>query len=227
MSVVKPLALVVFDLDHTLLSGDTDVLWCDFLLARGLLERSAFVERNAQVEQAYRAGSIGAQAFSEFYLSTLAGRSRAQCDALRDVFMRQCIVPRIPASARSLVGSHRAAGDLLVMSTATNRYLTELTAAELGFEHLIATEAELADDVFTGRPHGVLNMREGKVLRLRDWLTAKELPASMLAQATFYSDSINDLPLLQAVRTPIAVDPDSMLLGQAQRRGWKVLRLSR
>ena len=227
MSAPERPRLVVFDLDHTLLSGDTDGLWCEFLLDRGVLDRAAFAARNAQVEQAYRAGGISAQAFSEFYLSLLAGRSRAQWGPLRERFMRECIVPRIPASARALVAAHRSAGDMLVMSTATNRYLTELTAAELHFEHLIATEAEEAAGVFSGRSNAVLNMREGKLLRLRDWLAAMKLAPELLAEATFYSDSINDLPLLQAVRMPIAVDPDALLLAQAQQQGWRVLRLAR
>jgi HAD superfamily hydrolase (TIGR01490 family) len=220
-------SLVVFDLDHTLLSGDTDVLWCGFLIERGLLDRATFAERNVQVERAYKGGSISAQAFSEFYLSTLAGRSRTQWGALRDAFMQECILPRIPASARELVEQHRAAGDLLVMSTATNRYLTELTAFDLGFERLIATEPDDVDGVFSGRSSAVLNMREGKVQRLRDWLASTGLPAELLSQATFYSDSINDLPLLQAVRQPIAVDPDARLLAHAQAQGWAVLRLER
>jgi HAD superfamily hydrolase (TIGR01490 family) len=223
----RTVKLAIFDLDHTLLSGDSDVLWCEFLLARGLLDRAAFGERSAQVEQGYRGGSITVQAFSEFYLSTLAGRSRAQLAALRDAFMSECILPRIPASARALVHAHRAAGELLVMSTATNRYLTELTAIELGFEHLIATEPEEADGVFTGRSQHVLNMREGKLLRLREWLAAMKLPTEVLTQATFYSDSINDLPLLQAIGRAIAVDPDAKLLAYAQAQGWTVLRLER
>lgn len=227
MTVAKPRTLVVFDLDHTLLSGDTDVLWCEFLLGRGLLDRTAFAERNARVEQAYRAGSIAPQAFAAFYLSTLAGRTRAQWAPVRDAFMRECIVPRIPASARALVDAHRTDAELLVMSTATNRYLAELTAIELGFEHLIATEAEEVAGVFSGQSLGLLNMREGKVQRLRDWLVAMKLPAAMLAQATFYSDSINDQPLLQAVRRPVAVDPDERLLAHAVAHGWAVLRLAR
>jgi len=219
--------LTVFDLDHTLLSGDSDVLWCEFLLARGLLDPATFAVRNAEVERGYRDGSITAQAFSEFYLSTLAGRAPSQWGALRDAFMHQCIVPRIPASARALVEAHRKEGELLVMSTATNRYLAELTAIELGFEHLIATEPALAAGIFNGLSDGVLNMREGKVLRLQAWLAAMELRADLLAQASFYSDSINDLPLLQAVRQPVVVDPDPALLARAQAQGWPVLRLAR
>jgi HAD superfamily hydrolase (TIGR01490 family) len=219
--------LVVFDLDHTLLSGDTDALWCEFLLARGLLAGEAFAERNAQVQHGYRDGSVTPQAFCAFYMSTLAGRSRAGWAALREAFMRECIAPRIPPAARALVDAHRAGGDLLVMSTATNRFLTELTAAHLGFEHLIATEPEEADGRFTGRAIGSLNMREGKPLRLRDWLAGQGRPAALLADASFYSDSINDLPLLQAVGRPVAVDPDERLLAHAQAQGWPVLRLAR
>ncbi|MBP6775796.1 MAG: HAD-IB family hydrolase [Piscinibacter sp.] len=219
--------LVVFDLDHTLLSGDSDVLWCDFLLARGELDRAAFAARNAEVERRYRAGEITAQAFTEFYLSTLAGRARAALASLREDFMREAIVPRIPASARALVETHRRAGDLLVLSTATNRFLVELTARDLGFEHLIATEPEVRGGAFSGRATGVLNMREGKPRRLRDWLAGRGLADSALADASAYSDSINDLPLLQAVGRPVAVDPDAKLLAHALARGWRVMRLER
>ena len=221
------MALAVFDLDHTLLSGDSDVLWCDFLLAHGELDRASFEARNAEVERAYRDGSITAQAFTEFYLSTLAGRSREALAPLREAFMVECILPRIPVSARELVERHRAAGDLLVLSTATNRFLVELTAPALGFLNLLATEPEEAGGVFTGRTVGVLNMREGKPERLRHWLAGRGLPAALLAEAAAYSDSINDLPLLQAVARPVAVDPDARLLAQAQAVGWPVLRLAR
>jgi HAD superfamily hydrolase (TIGR01490 family) len=219
--------LAVFDLDHTLLSGDSDVLWCDFLLARGELDRAAFGARNAEVERRYRAGDVTAQAFTEFYLSTLAGRARAELAALRDAFMHECVLPRIPASARDLVESHRQAGDLLVLSTATNRFLVELTAPALGFEHLLATEPEEVGGVFTGRTVGVLNMREGKPERLRQWLASSGQPVAMLAAAAAYSDSINDLPLLQSVGRPVAVDPDAKLLAHAQSSGWRVIRLER
>ena len=219
--------LVVFDLDRTLLSGDSDVLWCEFLLARGLLDRASFAARNAEVESGYREGRITPQVFCEFYLSTLAGRSRAQLDPLREIFMRECITPRIAPSARELVQAHRKAGELLVLSTATNRYLTDLTADELGFEHVIATEPEELEGVFTGRANGILNMREGKPLRLRDWLATVRLPANLLEEATFYSDSINDLPLLQMVLDPVAVDPDARLLDHARAQDWRVLRLQR
>lgn len=219
--------LAIFDLDHTLLSGDTDALWCEFLMDEGVLDRAEFEARNAEVERGYRDGSITPQAFCEFYLSTLVRRSRAELDPLRDAFMRECMVPRIAPAAHALVGAHRAADELLVLSTATNRYLTERTAAVLGFEHVIATEPEEVDGVFTGRPVGTLNMREGKVRRLHEWLAALALPAELIRGASFYSDSINDLPLLEAVGEPVAVDPDRRLLAHAKLHGWRVLRLQR
>ena len=146
--------------------------------------------------------------------------------------MRRSPAARAPSSTRCARpscsrASHRARGDLLLLSTATNRYLTELTAERLGFEHVIATELGEAGGVFSGHARGTLNMREGKVERLRDWLAAMGLADALMARATFYSDSINDLPLLLAVAEPIAVDPDAQLLAQAQARGWRVLRLER
>ena len=146
---------------------------------------------------------------------------------LRERFLRDVVAPRIPASARALVERHRGEGDRVVLTTATNRFLVELTATDLGIDDLIATEVEVVDGVFSGRNTGVLNMREGKVERLRQWLEAQGLPAAVLADAAFYSDSKNDLPLLQAVGRPIAVDPDAVLAAHAGREGWPVLRLPR
>ena len=137
------------------------------------------------------------------------------------------VVPLIPQSAHVLLDSHRQRGDLLVLTTATNRFITEMTAAHLELAHLVATETELVNGQFTGRTQGILNMQEGKVLRLRAWLDEQGLPMSMMADASFYSDSANDLPLLRAVAHPVAVDPDEQLLGVATSAGWPVQRLVR
>jgi len=218
--------LALFDLDHTLLSGDSDVLWCDFLMHKGLLDRAEFAARNADMEARYKAGTVGIQEFADFYVGTLAGRTPRQWEPVRQEFLATQIVPRIPADAQALVDRHLDAGDLVVMTTATNRFITELTAYYFGIEHLLATEAELRDGLFTGRTRGTLNMREGKVRRLHEWLAAR---GHALAQfdSTAYSDSINDLPLLCAVGRAVAVDPDARLLGEAQARGWDVIRLQR
>lgn len=221
----RPLPLTLFDLDHTLLDGDSDVLWCEFLLQRGELERAAFEPINRRMAREYSAGTVSAQAFCEFYVSTLAGRTREQWEPLRREYLDTVIAPRIGRNAHELVERHRRAGDLVVMTTATNRFLTELTAAHLGLPHLIATECETdADGRFTGRIAGTLNMREGKIARLHDWLARQRLELHD-CESTFYSDSINDLPLLAAVRRPVAVNPDMRLAAEAAERGWPVLTL--
>ena len=218
--------LALFDLDHTLLSGDSDVLWCEFLMQQGVLNRAEFAARNADMETRYKAGTVSVQEFSSFYVSTLAGRSPAHWEPLRQVFLATQIVPRIPASAIALVQKHADAGDLVVMTTATNRFITELTALYLEIEHLLATEAQVEGGLFTGRIEGVPNMRAGKVERLHTWLQARGYKLKDF-KSTAYSDSINDLPLLQAVNRPVAVDPDARLRAHAGAQGWQVLHLSR
>jgi HAD superfamily hydrolase (TIGR01490 family) len=216
--------LTLFDLDHTLLDGDSDVLWCEFLIDLGLLERAEFAARNADMEARYKAGTVGMAEFANFYIGTLAGRSPEIWEPMRLRFLREIVIPRIPAAARKLVQDHLVAGDLVVMTTATNRFITELTARHFEVEHLLATECELRDGVFTGHSEGTLNMREGKVLRLRAWLEARGLDIDQM-QSTAYSDSINDLPLLQSVELPVVVDPDAKMRAIAEQHGWRVVSL--
>lgn len=224
MKIAKP-RLTLFDLDHTLLQGDSDVLWCAFLMDRGVLDRAVFEPRNAALDAAYRAGTVGTREFSEFYVGTLAGRSADDWRPLREDFLRQQIVPRIPDGALALVRRHLEAGDQVVLTTATNRFLTELTARHLGIAELIATECERDErGRFTGRTSGTLNMRDGKVDRLHAWLAERGCTLADCDSAA-YSDSINDLPLLCAVNHAVAVDPDARLAAEAAMRGWPVLRL--
>lgn len=219
--------LALFDLDHTLLSGDSDVLWCEFLMQQGLLDRATFEPRNAEMARRYADATVSVQDFCDFYVGTLAGRSPAQWQPLCDQFLGEVIAPRIPASAHALVDEHRQLGHTLVLTTATNRVITGMTAKFLGIDDLIATEVALEGGVCTGRTSGALNMREGKVVRLRDWLAERGLPPALLAGATLYSDSSNDLPLLSAVGEPVAVDPDARLLAHASRARWRVVNLVR
>ena len=219
--------LALFDLDHTLLSGDSDVLWCEFLIAEGRLDRAEFEPRNRAMAERYALGLATPAEFCGFYAQTLAGARPYEWEPLRSRFLRELIAPRLSASARALVERHRRAGDRVVLTTATNRFLVELTARELGIADLLATEVEVVDGVFTGRNTGTLNMRDGKVVRLHEWLIAERLPRSTLAAATFYSDSSNDLPLLLAVGHPVVVDPDAGFAGRAREHGWPVLHLER
>lgn len=218
--------LALFDLDHTLLSGDSDVLWCDFLVDHRQLD-PVFSEHNETMAQAYAAGTVIAQDYYGFYAGTLAGRSPAELQPWRERFLAEVIRPRIPDDARALLRRHREAGDTLVLTTATNRVISGLTAEDLGVDHYLCTELEVVDGRYTGRTAGVLNMRAGKIERLRHWLAEQGWPERLLKEASFYSDSINDLALLSMVRRPVVVDPDFRLESTALRKGWTVLRLQR
>jgi len=219
-----PLAL--FDLDGTLLAGDTDVLWCEFLIDAGILERETFAAANRSVADRYGRGEIAPAEFAAFYAATLAGRSAAAWAPIRDRFVAAAIAPRLGAASFALVGRHRDAGDRLILTTATNRFLAEPIAARLGIADLIATDLEVgAAGEFTGRLSGTVNMGEGKVIRLAAWRVAQGLDDSSLAAATCYSDSINDLPLLGAVGHAVVVDPDPRLRAEAVRRSWPVISL--
>jgi HAD superfamily hydrolase (TIGR01490 family) len=217
--------LALFDLDHTLLAGDSDVLWCEFLMQRGILDRAAFAGRNAAMDREYRAGTVSPQAFCEFYVSTLAGRTPEGWQPEREAFVHEVIAPRLGDTARALVHERQREGALVVLTTATNRFITELTAAELGIEHLLATECEIgADGRFTGRTLGTLNMREGKVERLHAWLSKRGARLGD-CESYAYSDSTNDLALLEAVDHALVVHPDARLAAIAKQRGWPTLQL--
>lgn len=216
--------LALFDLDNTLLDGDGDDLWCRFLVRHRLSDR-ALEAHNARMGEDYRSGRVGVRAFSDFYAALSAGRSPAFWAPWQERFVEEEIRPRLPVAARACVASHRSAGHTLVLTTASNRLIAERTAQALGFEHLLATELELADGVFTGRVIGEPNMREGKLRRLRAWLAGRGLCDDALASAWFYSDSINDLPLLSAVGRPVAVSPDPALARHAAEQGWRIKHL--
>jgi HAD superfamily hydrolase (TIGR01490 family) len=217
--------LAVFDLDHTLLDGDSDVLWCAFLMDEGLLDRATFEPRNQAMERDYKAGTVSTAEFCNFYVGTLAGRSPADWQPWRERFWRERVQPNLYPGTAALLRRHRDAGHTLVMSTATNRFITELTAAGLGVQHLIATECALdAQGRFSGHTDGEPNMRGGKVARLQAWLAARG-QALAGADCSFYSDSMNDLPLLEQVREPVVTNGDARLLAIAASRGWRTISL--
>jgi HAD superfamily hydrolase (TIGR01490 family) len=216
--------LALFDLDGTLLGGDSDSLWCRFLIDQGQLDAGQ-ATRCAELARQYQAGTVVPEEMCRFHADLLAGRSLDDLLPLRQRFLAEVICPRIPAAARRLLHKHRAAGDTLVLTTATNRIVSEFTADELGFDHYLCTELEWQDGRCTGRTHGVPNMRAGKIERLRAWLADLGQPEQLLRRAAFYSDSINDLALLSMVGRAVVVDPDVRLAATAARKGWPVLRL--
>jgi HAD superfamily hydrolase (TIGR01490 family) len=211
--------LALFDLDHTLLDGDSDQLWCDFLIDKGLLDKAIFSAKNMAMAHDYKSGAVDVQAFCEFYIGTLTLKSPQDWEPLRQEFLRAWVVPRLCAGGKAQIKAHQANGDRVVMTTATNRFITELTAAHLDIKELIATEAEIQDGLFTGRTSGVLNMREGKVRRLLTWCTEQSLNWEQL-ETWGYSDSINDLPLLEAVTHATVTQGDPKLRAEAFKRDW-------
>jgi len=215
--------LVLFDLDNTLLSGDSDFEWAQFLIGKDVLDREVYEARNLEFFEAYKAGTLDIHEFLDFQLKPLARHSRAQLDEWHTEFMDERILPIISQKARDLVDSHE--DDARAVVTATNSFVTWPIAREFGIEHLIATEPEEVDGEFSGRVHGMPAFREGKVERLREWLDEHGIQWDLLEETWFYSDSLNDLPLLSIVSHPVAVDPDETLKEHALEQGWQVISL--
>jgi HAD superfamily hydrolase (TIGR01490 family) len=219
------LDLVLFDLDNTLLNGDSDYEWARFLIEQGVLDGPVYEAQNNAFFDMYKQGTLDIHAFLAFQLKPLSEYSRAQLDSWHRQFMQTRILPIMGQPARSLVRRHLDEGSLCAIVTATNAFITGPIARSFGIPHLVATELEEIDGKFTGRPHGTPCFREGKLERVDQWLASlghawRDFPAT-----TFYSDSLNDIPLLERVSRPVAVDPDERLRTLAGERGWPVISL--
>jgi HAD superfamily hydrolase (TIGR01490 family) len=217
--------LALFDLDNTLLAGDSDYEWGRFLVDQGILDAAHYEAQNREYYDQYVAGTLDIHEFLGFALRPLAAHEPADLARWHAQFLRERILPMIGEPARALVDRHRDAGDLCAIVTATNSFVTGPIARQFGVEHLIATEPESVDGRFTGRVAGVPCFRDGKIDRVVDWLARLALRLESFAESTFYSDSHNDLPLLARVTRPVAVDPDEQLEAEARRRGWRVISL--
>ena len=215
-------SLAIFDLDNTLLAGDSDYLWGRFLVERGLVDDQTFERENQRFYDEYRAGTLDIQEFLAFGLRPLAANPLAELLTWRERFLVEKIEPILLPKAADLLERHRGTGDTLLIITATNRFVTEPIAERLGVPHLLATEVEFADGRYTGRPSGIPCFQHGKVERLEAWLAETGYDG---ADSWFYSDSHNDLPLLGRVAHPVAVDPDVTLAQRARERGWPIISL--
>ena len=217
--------LALFDLDNTLLDGDSDYEWAQFLIDEGVLERDTYEARNNFFYDQYKAGTLDIFEFLDFQLAPLALYPRSQLDAWHARFMKSRIEPIMLDRARALVDSHQKRGDLCAIVTATNSFITAPIAAAFGIAHLIATEPEARDGQFTGKPAGTPCFREGKITRLEAWLAGQGMALASFDESAFFSDSQNDLALLLRVTRPVAVDPDPVLLQAARDRRWQILSL--
>ena len=217
--------LALFDLDNTLLNGDSDFEWAQFLIEQGVLDRELFEAKNLEFYEQYKRGTLDINEFLDFQLKPLARHPRNILDSWHEAFMQHKIRPMIGQAARELVNKHREAGDVCVIITATNSFVTAPIAREFGVEHLIATEPEQQNGEFTGGVTGEPSFREGKIIRLESWMAQRGWNWDSFADSCFYSDSLNDLPLLARVKNPIAVDPDDTLRDHAEKQGWRIMSL--
>ncbi|MFO7994837.1 MAG: HAD family hydrolase [Marinobacter sp.] len=216
------MTLAIFDLDNTLLAGDSDHAWGEFLVEESIVDADEYQKANDRFYQEYLNGELDIMHYLSFALQPLAHHDMKQLLAWRKEFVEKKIRPMMQASATELLDSHRAQGHTLLIITATNRFVTEPVAELLGIEHLIATEPELVNGRYTGEVAGVPSFQDGKVTRLHDWL---ESTGESLEGAWFYSDSHNDAPLLRKVDNPVAVDPDPTLESIAKENNWKIMTL--
>ena len=217
--------LALFDLDNTLLAGDSDYEWTQHLLSKGILDRETFEARNKEFYEQYKAGKLNIVEFLDFQLQSLARNSRADLEAWHDEFMAERILPMLNQKSRDLVKQHQENGDICALVTATNSFVTGPICRELRIDHLIATIAAQENGQFTGKPRGIPSFREGKITRVESWLESIGLWWSSFERSWFYSDSLNDLPLLSMVSDPVAVNPDDTLRAHAKAEGWMILNL--
>ncbi|MEJ1296666.1 MAG: HAD family hydrolase [Candidatus Sedimenticola sp. (ex Thyasira tokunagai)] len=214
--------LAIFDLDNTLLAGDSDYLWGVFLAEQGVVDGDHYERENERFYQEYKDGELDIFEFLRFSLTPLKEHSLDQLLVLRGEFMRKMIEPIILPAAKTLVDKHRSAGDTLMIITATNAFVTSPIAESMRIDHLLATNPEMIDGQYTGEVAGTPCFQQGKVERLKQWLKQQ---GADLQGSYFYSDSHNDIPLLQQVEKPVAVDPDDTLREAAKQQGWPIISL--
>lgn len=217
--------LALFDLDNTLLAGDSDYNWSLFLIEEGLIDAQAHHDKNEQFYADYQNGCLDIDAFLAFQLKPLSQHSKAFLDQLHVKYMDKVIRPMMTGKAQALVNQHKANGDLCMIITATNSFVTKPIANAYGIDHLIGTEPEFVDGRFTGEVDGLPSFQEGKVTRLNEWLAARGQQLSDFPTSYFYSDSHNDLPLMKLVTNPVAVDADKQLTDYAKANGWPSISL--
>ena len=221
--------LALFDLDSTLLPCDSDYEWGQFLARIGVVDGEDYAKKNERFYQDYKDGKLDIHAFLRFSLKPLSEHSRAQLKEWHDAFMKEVINGQLRQKAIDLVKRHQDAGDLCCVITATNSFVTRPIVESFGIQHLVATEPATVGDNpsanFTGEVKGTPNFREGKIQNLHDWLATHQLSFDKMPRSYFYSDSINDLPLLEEVSNPVATNPDERLRNEAIKRNWPILEL--
>ena len=215
--------LAIFDLDNTILNGDSDYSWINFLIEKGFVDKDEYERKNKYFYDQYYQGKLNYDEWAEFALTTIKGKKPEEIEDILSKFLSEIIEPMINIYALKLLHDHTHNNDIMLLASATNSVIVEPIAKRLGFENIVSTEVEIIDEIYTGKVLGIPALSEGKLIKVKEWMLQNSIES--FDNTSFYSDSINDLPLLAAVSKPVAVNPDDMLREECRKRSWEIIDL--
>ncbi len=215
--------LAIFDLDNTILNGDSDYSWINFLIEKRLVDKDEYERKNKYFYDQYYQGKLNYDEWAEFALTTIKGKKPEEIEDILSKFLNEIIEPMINIYALKLLHDHTHNNDIMLLASATNSVIVEPIAKRLGFKNIVSTEVEIIDEIYTGKVLGIPALSEGKLIKVKEWMLQNSIES--FDNTSFYSDSINDLPLLAAVSKPVAVNPDDMLREECRKRSWEIIDL--
>ena len=215
--------LAIFDLDNTILNGDSDYSWINFLIEKRLVDKDEYERKNKYFYDQYYQGKLNYDEWAEFALTTIKGKKPEEIEDILSKFLSEIIEPMINIYALKLLHDHTHNNDIMLLASATNSVIVEPIAKRLGFKNIVSTEVEIIDEIYTGKVLGIPALSEGKLIKVKEWMFQNSIES--FDNTSFYSDSINDLPLLAAVSKPVAVNPDDMLREECRKRSWEIIDL--
>ena len=215
--------LAIFDLDNTILNGDSDYSWINFLIEKRLVDKDEYERKNKYFYDQYYQGKLNYDEWAEFALTTIKGKKPEEIEDILSKFLSEIIEPMINIYALKLLHDHTHNNDIMLLASATNSVIVEPIAKRLGFKNIVSTEVEIIDEIYTGKVLGIPALSEGKLIKVKEWMLQNSIES--FDNTSFYSDSINDLPLLVAVSKPVAVNPDDMLREECRKRSWEIIDL--
>jgi HAD superfamily hydrolase (TIGR01490 family) len=215
--------LAIFDLDNTILNGDSDYSWINFLVEKRLVDKDEYERKNKYFYDQYYQGKLNYDEWAEFALTTIKGKKPEEIEDILSKFLNEVIEPMINIYALKLLHDHTHNNDIMLLASATNSVIVEPIAKRLGFKNIVSTEVEIIDEIYTGKVLGIPALSEGKLIKVKEWMLQNSIES--FDNTSFYSDSINDLPLLAAVSKPVAVNPDDMLREECRKRSWEIIDL--
>ncbi|MDB2492310.1 HAD-IB family hydrolase [Gammaproteobacteria bacterium] len=215
--------LAIFDLDNTILNGDSDYSWINFLIEKRLVDKDEYERKNKYFYDQYYQGKLNYDEWAEFALTTIKGKKPEEIEDILSKFLSEIIEPMINIYALKLLHDHTHNNDIMLLASATNSVIVEPIAKRLGFKNIVSTEVEIIDEIYTGKVLGIPALSEGKLIKVKEWMLQNSIES--FDNTSFYSDSINDLPLLAAVSKPVAVNPDDMLREECRKRSWEIIDL--